>query len=428
MTSLWPKRPISELCTAIVDCVNRTAPLVDGPTPFRMIRTTNVRGGFIDLSSVRYVDEPTYLRWTRRQVPRRGDIVLTREAPLGDAGVIREDEGVFLGQRLVSYRANPELLDNRYLLYTLLGPSLQAQIQAFGLGSTVEHMRVPDAKKLIIPTPPIAEQHRIASILGAYDDLIEVNQRRIVLLEEMARRLFEEWFVHFRFPGHDGHTLVETPDGPLPEGWTNAPLSTTAKLVRGRSYRSVDLVEIGGLPFINLKCFLRDGGFREDGLKRYSGPYKADQMLNRGDIVMAVTDMTQERRIVGQAARVPQLDELPAVHSMDVVKIAPYPGISNTFLYHWLRFSGFSTKAAQRANGANVLHLSPSAIADFLVPIPDQHTQSLFTQHVTPINDQCDALQATEKRLALSRDLLLPRLISGELSVATAERELEAVA
>ena len=87
MTSRWPKRPISELCLAIVDCVNRTAPKVDGPTPYRMIRTTNVRGGFIDLSSVNFVDEATYERWTRRQVPKRGDVVLTREAPLGEVGL-----------------------------------------------------------------------------------------------------------------------------------------------------------------------------------------------------------------------------------------------------------------------------------------------------------------------------------------------------
>lgn len=219
MTVLWPKYPIADLCVAVVDCVNRTAPTVEGPTPYRMIRTTNVRKGFIDLSNVNYVGANTYQRWTRRQVPQRGDIIVTREAPLGEVGLVRDDEGIFLGQRLVSYRANPTLLDERYLLYTLLGSDLQNQIQALGSGSTVAHMRVPDAKRLLIPTPPLKIQRRIGAILGAYDDLIEVNRRRIGLLEKMARRLFEEWFVRFRFPGYDDCPLVEIPGGKLPEGW-----------------------------------------------------------------------------------------------------------------------------------------------------------------------------------------------------------------
>ena len=133
MITAWPKYPIADLCNAIVDCLNRTAPTVDGPTPYRMIRTTNVRNGFLDLSNVNYVDETTYQRWTRRQVPRRGDIILTREAPLGEVGLVRDDEGIFLGQRLVSYRVNPKRLDGRYLLYTLLGPDLSRPNPSFGL-------------------------------------------------------------------------------------------------------------------------------------------------------------------------------------------------------------------------------------------------------------------------------------------------------
>lgn len=215
----WPSITIEDLCVSIVDCVNRTAPVVEGPTPYRMIRTTNVRNGFIDLSETRFVDEETYKKWTRRQVPMPGDVILTREAPLGEVGIIRPGEHVFLGQRLVSYRTNPALLDNRFLLYFLLSEEGKSQVLSFGMGATVAHMRVPDAKKLQIPCPPLAIQRRIASILGAYDDLIEVNRRRIAVLEEMARGLFEEWFVRFRFPGHEAVPILDTPDGPLPEGW-----------------------------------------------------------------------------------------------------------------------------------------------------------------------------------------------------------------
>jgi type I restriction enzyme S subunit len=280
-----------------------------------------------------------------------------------------------------------------------------------------------DIKLIRVPVPPLFIQNRIASILGAYDDLIEVNRRRIAVLEEMTRRLFEEWFGRFRNPGQAAKTAVSK-GGALPDGWGLQPLSSCVRFVRGRSYRSVDLVEEGGKPFVNLKCFLRDGGFRQDGMKRYRGEYKPEQLVSEGDIVLAVTDMTQDRRIVGQAARIPRLDDGPAVISMDTLRVVPGAEVAPTFLYLWLRFSDFSAKAAQRANGANVLHLSPSSLEDFLIELPPSLLQLEFTSLIDPMLELADRYRAAERRLAASRDLLLSRLVSGELSVDAGEREL----
>ena len=146
----WQDRPIRELCTSIIDCVNKTAPIVSGPTPYKMIRTTNVKNGRVDLANVRHVDEEVYRRWVRRGVPADGDIVLTREAPLGEVGMLHDPAGVFLGQRLVMYRADPELADRNFLFHAMRSPTVQAQIKAFGSRSTVEHMRVPDCGELLI--------------------------------------------------------------------------------------------------------------------------------------------------------------------------------------------------------------------------------------------------------------------------------------
>lgn len=279
---------------------------------------------------------------------------------------------------------------------------------------------------LKIDVPSLDVQRRIASILGAYDDLIEVNRRRIALLEEMARRLFEEWFVHFRFPGHED--VVSRCHSSAPVDWHNGTVDDGLRFIRGCSYRSVELSDSGGLPFVNLKCVKRDGGFRRDGLKRYTGSYRAEQALKQGDVVMAVTDMTQERRIVGQAALIPRLDEPLAVLSMDLVKVESKARTRLPFLYFWLRFSGFSKIAAQHANGANVLHLSPKAMVGLPMVIPPIDIQEAFCQVVEPVMAHADLLAAIEARLAASRDLLLPRLISGELSVSAAERELEVTA
>jgi len=157
-----------------------------------MLRTTNIRNGYVDVENVRYVTEETYKKWTRRLVPRCGDIVLTREAPLGEVGKIRTNDSVFLGQRLYHFRPDPQKLNADFLLYSLLDSDLQAQIKGFGSGSTVEHMRLEDIPSLELNVPPLRTQRRIAGILSAYDELIENSQRRIRILETMARALYRE--------------------------------------------------------------------------------------------------------------------------------------------------------------------------------------------------------------------------------------------
>lgn len=173
-------RRVSEICESIVDCVNRTAPRVASPTPFKMIRTTNIRNGKLDLKTVGYVDEATFTTWTRRQLPQIGDVLLTREAPLGEAAIIETDDKVFLGQRIVSYRADPEASLPRFLYFALRSKPLKRQYEKFGAGATVQHMRVPQSKELLIPVPPIEDQKIIIQIL---DDV----ENRIHELEEAYR-------------------------------------------------------------------------------------------------------------------------------------------------------------------------------------------------------------------------------------------------
>ncbi len=108
----WPVVEVQDVCELIVDCVNKTAPTVDYVTPYRMIRTTNIRYGRVDLTSCRYVEADTYERWTRRAKVKAGDVLLTREAPIGEVGYVDQYDTIFLGQRIMQYRANPNLLDS----------------------------------------------------------------------------------------------------------------------------------------------------------------------------------------------------------------------------------------------------------------------------------------------------------------------------
>jgi type I restriction enzyme S subunit len=192
------EKRIEEWCDSIMDCVNKTAPVVEDPTPFKMIRTTNVRHGCVDVSSVRYVTEETYQVWTRRQTPQKGDVILTREAPMGEAGMLLTDDKVFLGQRLVSYRANSAQLDNHFLLFALQSSNLQGQIHAKASGSTVQHMRVPDTKNLLLAAPSLAKQREVVTQLASLHEetqrLTRLYERKLAALEALKKSLLHQAF------------------------------------------------------------------------------------------------------------------------------------------------------------------------------------------------------------------------------------------
>ena len=194
-------------------------------------------------------------------------------------------------------------------------------------------------------------------------------------------------------------------------------MGEVADTFRGRSYRSVELADEGGLPFLNLKCLDRDGGFRRSGLKRYTGEFKDIHVAKKGDIVMAVTDMTQERRIVARAALVPTLDNEFGIFSMDLVRIEPKPGLPKAFLYSFLRYSSFADEVKQHSNGANVLHLSPDRVTDYWFTAPPVGLMGRFASFVSPVVEEIDTLANKIDNLRRTRDLLLPRLLSGQIEV-----------
>ena len=322
-------------------------------------------------------------------------------------------------------RFHSETAHPRFFAYLFRTRLIRQVLSSQGGGANINNLNQQILKSLQVPLPPLEAQVRIASILSAYDDLIENNLRRIQILEEMAQALYREWFVDFRFPGRSDDASEDSVSRQSPpENWEVMPLSDVCDVLRGRSYGSKNLVEEGGLPFVNLKCVDRDGGFRVSGLKRYDGPLKESQMVRPGDIVMAVTDMTQERRIVARAARVPDFGEAPAAFSMDLVRIAPAQNVAPLYLYAALRWSSFPDEVKQHASGVNVLHLSPDLIRKYEMLVPPAGLRDGYGRVVTPMVRLQDGLAKANSLLRRTRDLLLPRLISGELDVSALDIEV----
>ena len=349
------------------------------------------------------------------------DVVVAMDRPWVLAGlkwaVIREgDAKALLVQRVARLRTCDEgKLAQGFLRYIIASPNFEDYVRPITTGVNIPHISGRQILDYEFPLPPLEVQRKIASILSVYDNLIENNTRRIRILEEMAQSLYREWFVHFRFPGHEKVKLVDSPLGKIPEGWGIAKVSDAANIFRGRSYRGSELVESEGLPFINLKCIERDGGFRRDGIKRYTGKYKEFQTVKQGDFVMAVTDMTQERRIIARAARIPDIDENLGIISMDLVKIVAIEKELSEYLYGTFRYSRFPDEVKQHANGANVLHLSPDRIGESEFFVPPPNLVRKYSDLTANIVEATEVLHLKNINLRHTRDLLLPKLISSEV-------------
>lgn len=411
-------QPLADLCELIVDSEHKTAPKIPGAGGHPLVRTSDLVSGAIDFRKAQRISEETYLSWTRRATPSANDIILSREAPVGNVGLVTPGSKPALGQRTVLLRPNRESVHPTYLLALLLSPALQYRIHGIANGSTVPHLNMADLRRLPIPElPSLRHQTIVGTILNRFYELIENNRRRIEGLEEMARLLYREWFVHFRFPGHEDVELVDSDLGPIPQGWSASKIEEVATVVRGRSYRRADLEE-PGLPFLNLKCVKRGGGFRPDGIKSYSGRYKDEQRAFPGDVVVAVTDMTQQRLIVGQAALVPELPEEFGVISLDLARVVPTPPMPNAYLFGLLAYTAFSRTIREFANGTNVLHLSPDRIREHKLIVAPPKLQKQCTTLLMPNFELIENLTKQNRVLAQARDLLLPGLVSGQIDVS----------
>ncbi|MEV0328942.1 hypothetical protein AB0H63_21200 [Micromonospora echinospora] len=185
--------PASAACSAIIDCVNKTAPIADSDTPYRMIRTSNIRDGAVDLSETLCVERKVFELWNRRGTPKQGDILFTREAPLGQAGILTGDTPVFLGQRVVMYRANDDIISAELLLYNFLSSHVERQLRLLGAGSLHEHMRVGDCLKIRIVSPPRQLQEAIVTRIKRGREqtqgLKQLAQRQLSLLSERRQAL-----------------------------------------------------------------------------------------------------------------------------------------------------------------------------------------------------------------------------------------------
>ena len=339
-------------------------------------------------------------------IAKKEDIIYTRTGNVGL--VFRNNYGVVHNNCFTITPNEESVLARDYLFYLLQNKDFYDKANSLARGAAQPDLPHTLFNSIEILYPSIQTQHSIATILSRYDSLIENYQKQIKLLEEAAQRLYKEWFVDLHFPGHENTKIV---DG-VPEGWEKKTLGELISYVRGKSYSSNEISDEGCI-MVNLKNIQAFGGYKRDAEKRFIGEYKPEQTLKKGDLVMGVTDMTQERRLVGHVALIPDFNE-PATFSMDLIKIIPY-SIPIIYLYCAMRYGGISKQISPLANGVNVLHLKPDTIMGTMMVVPRKDLIERFCPFVEEMTNKILKNQSQIRLLTEARDRLLPKLMSGEI-------------
>lgn len=308
--------------------------------------------------------------------------------------------------------------DSKFLYYIISDPRFADYLSANTKGSAYPAVSSEVINNAEILVPEYKIQKLISSILSSFDDKIENNNRIITTLETMAQGIFKEWFVKFRFLGYEKARFVDSEMGKIPEGWEVKKVSDMAILNRGLSYSSPEINDEGkGLPMINLANFQRGGGFNYSGIKHYTGKYKKTNIVKPGDIVIAMTDLTHNREVIGHPARVPTYDNQKNILiSLDVCSMT-IDDIYTEFLYYMMLNKSFSYLMASSASGTNVSHLSKSSIENYSFTLPSKDVLQKFKQTIQPIFTQSHILESENKGLIKMRDLLLPKLMNGKIKI-----------
>ena len=368
----------------------------------------NVQWGGIGLSEVKE------MRFKESELAkfalRSGDLLVCEGGDPGRCAIWNSDEEMYYQKALHRVRAHEGVLDNWYLYYFLVHIGSTQEIrQYYTGGATIKHLPAAALNRVKVRDPDLSTQKRIVGVLSVYDELIENNRRQIKLLEEAAQRLYKEWFIDLKFPGHETTPIV---DG-LPEGWKRGTLLTLVDVVRGCSYSSDEIIQ-GEKTLINLGNLTPFGGFRFGYEKPFSGKSRENQLVAKGDVVMGLTE--QAIGLAGYAALLPTVPD-GSVISADLVKIAPKQGVPAEFVYALLRFGRLSELISPLANGTKIKHLRPQSLSRVTTQIPSIELMQRYAAVVCPAYEQIDVCQQQVAAAREARDRLLPKLMSGEIEV-----------
>ena len=411
--STWPVVRLGDYVDLLAGFAFKSSGFTDNSEDVPLVKGDNVQQGYIDWGRAK--------RWPREASTAlskfrlaSGDVVLAMDRPWVEAGlklawVKRSDPEALLVQR-VSRLRGVNGLDTTFMRYVLCSQSFTNYIRPIVTGINVPHISPGQIRDFKFILPPLAAQRHIASILSAYDDLIENNTRRIAILEEMARRIYEEWFVRFRFPGHEQVKMVESELGLIPEGWKVVAASDAITISP-----KVRVPKEGLKPFVPMGS-LSENSMLITGIEEREG--NSGSKFQNGDTLFARITPCLENGKTGFVQFLPSHDAV-AFGSTEFIVLRSR-ALCPEYVYALARSDEFRANAIKSMSGATGRQRVKEACFDaFLLAQPDAETLQRYREIAQPMFAMIRKLAAKNANLRATRDLLLPKLISGELDVST---------
>ncbi|AKB51315.1 Type I restriction-modification system specificity subunit [Methanosarcina barkeri str. Wiesmoor] len=406
----WKKVPIKNLYLGLYDGPHATPkPSLSGPIFLGIKNITE--DGRLDLSQIRNISEDDFPKWTKRVLPTEGDIVFSYEATLNLYAMIPKGFRGCLGRRLALIRPDTEIVNPKFLYYSFFGEEWRNTISKNLIsGATVDRIPLINFPNFEVSIPIHSIQRKIASILSNYDNLIENNTRRIEILEQIAKLVYEEWFVKFRFPGHENVEMVSSELGEIPEGWKVEKLSELVKTQYGYTESATE--EEIGPKFLRGKDINKQSYISWDEVPFCSiSPEVLDKyLLKKGDIVVIRMADPGKVGIVET--------EVNAVFASYLIRLEIIKNIKPYYLFYFLQSDKFQNYVIAASTGTTRKSASAGVITNIDLIIPPEYLLTLFEDKIGLLRKQLNILINKNQNLRKTRDLLLPKLISGEIDVS----------
>lgn len=383
----WPRKRIDDVVDRIIDYRGKTPKKTTKGIP--LITAKIVKNGFIQPPQ-EFIAEKDYESWMVRGLPRKGDVLLTMEAPLGEVAQIKT-ERVALAQRLVAIRGKEGLLDNTFLKYLLLSDYGQSALRQKESGTTVIGIKQSELRKVEIPVPPLPEQRAIADVLSALDDKIELNRRMNRTLEQLAQTLFKRWFIN----------------NPESENWephTLGDLISINKLKLTQDYKleNIEYIDISSVSTGNL-----------DSTSPYdvkNAPSRAKRLVSHGDTIWSTVRPNRKSYLYISNPKE------NVVVSTGFVVLTPEK-IPPSYLYSFVTTDFFIDYLISNADGSAYPAVLPIVFARAEILLPPDDLLTEFHQLVDPVREKIALNDIENKVLNELRDTLLPKLMSGQVRV-----------
>lgn len=401
----WKEVTLGEITNLVIDYRGKT-PLKLGSSwsdsGYRALSAKNIKTGqIVAEDSIRFVDEELYRKWMKDEV-KKGDILITSEAPFGQIYYWDSDEKIVLSQRLFDVRLNDEVC-HKYVYYFMTSHRYQKDLEGRATGTTVTGLRQPELLKSTILLPPLSAQRSISSILSSLDRKIELNNKINADLEEMAQAIFKNWFVDFE-PFKDGK-FVDSELGMIPEGWKVGRLTEIASYMNGLAMQKFPPEnDEDSLPVLKIKELGQ--GFCGPDSDRCSCNIKDECKVHNGDVIFSWSGTLLVDVWCGGDCGLNQ--HLFKVTSKEYTK---------WFYYYWTKHHLQEFIHIAKDKAVTMGHIKRGHLEEALVAIPDNDSMERAHELFEPILSKMISLRLENSRLSTLRDTLLPRLMSGELEV-----------